>query len=147
MGNFIQVTPFLQARDVDAMVRFYVDVLGFRAWVHAWDYAYVQREAAAVRIGKASEEPEERHEAGPRAFLFYIDVRDVAAVVEEVRPRLLAAGMAGRRWAGGPELGTAGVLGAGAGGWVGCVRAVDLREADGSSAALKRAVWSGSICS
>ncbi len=94
MGNFVQVTPFLQARDVDGMVRFFVDVLGFRAWAQAWDYAYVQREEVAVRIVKASEGPEESREAGPRAFLFYVDVRDVAAVVEEVRPKLLAAGMA-----------------------------------------------------
>ena len=48
------------------MVRFFVEVLGFHAWVHAWDYAYVQREGAAVRIGKALEGAEERHEAGPR---------------------------------------------------------------------------------
>jgi catechol 2,3-dioxygenase-like lactoylglutathione lyase family enzyme len=93
-NNFLQITPCLSARDVDGMVRFFVEVLGFKAWVHQWDYAYVQREAAAVRIGKASEGPEERHEAGPRAFLMYIDVRDVDAVVEEIRPRLLAAGMA-----------------------------------------------------
>ena len=95
MGNFIQVTPFISVKDVDAAVRFFVEVLGFHAWVHAWDYAYVQREKAAVRIGKASKgSPEERHEAGPRAFLMYIDVQDVDAVVEEVRPKLLAAGMA-----------------------------------------------------
>ena len=95
MGNFVQVTPCLSARDVDGMVRFFAEVLGFRVWVHAWDYAYVQREGVGVRIGKASEGPAERHEAGPRAFLFYIDVRDVTAVVEEVRPKLLAAGMTG----------------------------------------------------
>jgi catechol 2,3-dioxygenase-like lactoylglutathione lyase family enzyme len=95
MGNFIQITPFISVKDVDAAVRFFVEVLGFHAWVHTRDYAYVQRESAAVRIGKASPDtPEERHEAGPRAFLMYIDVRDVAAVVEEVRPRLPAAGMA-----------------------------------------------------
>ena len=93
--NFLQVTPFLSARDVDGMVRFFVEVLGFHAWVQAWDFAYVQREAAAVRIGKASEGSLEKHEVGPRAFLMYIDVRDVGAVVEEVRPKLLAAGMGG----------------------------------------------------
>jgi catechol 2,3-dioxygenase-like lactoylglutathione lyase family enzyme len=95
VANFIRITPYLTVADVDAAVRFFVDILGFKAWVHRWDFAYVQREAAAVRIGKASDGPEERHEVGPRAFLFYIDVRDVAAVVEEVRPKLLAAGMAG----------------------------------------------------
>ena len=95
MRNFFRITPYLTFKDVDAAVRFFVDVLGFKAWVHGRDFAYVQREEAAVRIGKASEGPEERHEAGPRAFLFYIDVRDVDAVVEEVRPKLLAAGMSG----------------------------------------------------
>jgi len=93
--NIVAITPYLQATDVDAMVRFFVEVLGFKAWVQRWDFAYVQREAAAVRIGKASDGPEERHDAGPRAFLFYLDVRDVDALVEEIRPKLLAAGMSG----------------------------------------------------
>ena len=92
MENVIQITPWLQARDVEAMVRFFVEVLGFKVWVQSWDYAYVQRGPAAVRIGKASDGAQEKHEAGPRAFLFYIDVRDVDAVVEEVRPKLLTAG-------------------------------------------------------
>jgi catechol 2,3-dioxygenase-like lactoylglutathione lyase family enzyme len=95
MPNFLQVTPFLNFKDVPGAVRFFVEVLGFRAVVHSADFAYVEREAVAVRIGKASAGPEERKEAGPRAFLLYIDVRDVDAVVAEVRPRLLAVGMAG----------------------------------------------------
>ncbi len=94
-NNIVAITPYLQARDIDAMVRFFVEVLGFKAWVQRWDFAYVQREAAAVRIGKASDGPEERHDAGPRAFLFYLDVRDVDALAEEIRPRLLTAGMSG----------------------------------------------------
>ena len=96
MANFTQITPYLSFKNVDAGVRFFVEVLGFTALVHDQYFAYVQREAAAVRIGKASPDtPEEMHMVGARAFLAYIDVRDVDAVVEEVRPRLLAAGMTG----------------------------------------------------
>ena len=94
MANFNQITPYMSVKDMDATVRFFVETLGFKAWVHTGDYSYVQREGAAIRIGKASPDtPEERHELGSRAFLAYIDVRDVDAVVEEMRPKLLAAGM------------------------------------------------------
>ena len=96
MTNFIQITPFLNARDMDGAVRFFVEILGFQAHVHSADFSYVQRETAAVRIMKASPDtPEEKYEVGSRTFLMYIDVRDVAAVVAEVRPKLLAAGMSG----------------------------------------------------
>jgi catechol 2,3-dioxygenase-like lactoylglutathione lyase family enzyme len=96
--NFMQITPFLQVREVAATVRFFVDVLGFHAWVEGPDYAYVQREAAAVRISRASDfeaSPQEKQELGPRAFFCYIDVRDLEAVVAELRPRLLTAGVRG----------------------------------------------------
>ena len=76
------------------MVRFFVEILGFSACVHAWDFAYVEREAIGVRIHLASDGLEERHEVGPRAFLFYVDVKDVAAVAQELQPKLSAAGMA-----------------------------------------------------
>jgi catechol 2,3-dioxygenase-like lactoylglutathione lyase family enzyme len=96
MANFMQITPYLSLNDVDAGVRFFVEVLGFTAMVHDQSFAYVQREGAAVRIIKGSPDtPEERFDVGPRAFLMYIDVRDVDAVEEEVRPKLLAAGRAG----------------------------------------------------
>jgi catechol 2,3-dioxygenase-like lactoylglutathione lyase family enzyme len=96
MADFLQITPFLNVQEVDRAVRFFVEVLGFKAWVHSRDFAYVQRGPAAVRIMKASpDEPEEKFEVGSRTFLMYIDVRDVDAVVAEVRPRLLAAGMSG----------------------------------------------------
>ncbi len=95
--NLLQVTPYLLTPDVAAMVRFFVKVLGFHAWVQDDFYAYCSRDEVAVRIGKLSEPTgegvEERVEIGARAWLFYIDVMDVAAVVEEIRPKLLAAGM------------------------------------------------------
>jgi len=94
MGNFIRITPFMHVQDVDAAVRFFVDVLGFKAWIHvSGSYAYVQREVAAVRIMRASLSPGEEVPPGNRRFMYYIDVEDVAAVVAEVRPRLEAAGL------------------------------------------------------
>jgi hypothetical protein len=96
--NLLQVTPWLLARNVAGMVRFFVEVLGFRAEVQDDFYAYVSRDDAAVRIGKLSEGAQgaaERVEWGARAWLFYIDVRDVDALVAELRPKLLAAGLDG----------------------------------------------------
>jgi len=93
--NLQQATPWLLAQDVAAMTRFFVEVLGFHSWIQDEYYAYVTRDDAAVRIGKLSEEGEERVEWGARAWLFYLDVRDVDALVTELRPKLLAAGLAG----------------------------------------------------
>ena len=115
MSNLTEITPFLAMNDLDAAVRFFVEMLGFRVWVHTRDYAYVQRESAAVRLIKASTGEEERFDYGPRAFLFYIDVKDLQVLLEEVRPRLIAAGLSagqgpvdqtwGQRewWVSGPE--------------------------------------------
>ncbi len=79
------------------MTQFFVTVLGFHAWIVDEYYAYVSRDDAAVRIGKlsdrAGEGAEERVEWGARAWLFYIDVRDVDGLVAELRPRLVAAGL------------------------------------------------------
>jgi len=83
MGNFVRITPFMHVADVDEAVWFFVDVLGFEAWVHRWDYAYV-----GVRILKASTSPGEEQGPGTPAFRYYIDVEDVAAVIAELRPKL-----------------------------------------------------------
>lgn len=88
MGNFVRITPFMHVADVDEAVWFFVDVLGFEAWVHRWDYAYVQRECVGMRILKASTSPGEEQGPGTRAFRYYIDVEDVAAVIAELRPKL-----------------------------------------------------------
>jgi catechol 2,3-dioxygenase-like lactoylglutathione lyase family enzyme len=71
--NLLQVTPWLLASDVEAMVRFFVEVLGFHAWVQDEFYAYLSRDDAAIRIGKLSagaDGAEERVEWGARAWLF-----------------------------------------------------------------------------
>ena len=79
MGNLIRITPFVHVPEVEPAVRFFVDVLGFRAWVKEPEYAYVQRETAGVRILCASRSPGEEVPPGNRRFLYSIDVEDVAA--------------------------------------------------------------------
>jgi catechol 2,3-dioxygenase-like lactoylglutathione lyase family enzyme len=94
MQNFIRITPFMHVADVDAAVRFFTGILGFKAWFHAPGiYAYVQREVAAIRIGSADCEVDDP--SAPHSYRYYIDVEDVASVIAEVRPKLLAAGLPG----------------------------------------------------
>lgn len=89
MGNFIRITPFMHVQNVDAAVQFFVEVLGFKAWIHArGEYAYVQRETAAVRILRASQSPGEEQRQGNRAFRYYIDVADVDGLYAELKPKI-----------------------------------------------------------
>ena len=83
-ANFLQVTPFMHVPDVNESVRFFTERLGFRALVHANDYAYVHREAVGFRILRNAKEPE----LGERRILYYIDVGDVDTVVAELAPQL-----------------------------------------------------------
>jgi catechol 2,3-dioxygenase-like lactoylglutathione lyase family enzyme len=88
MGNFIRITPFMHVQDVPAAVRFFVDVLGFKAWIDTPGYAYVQREVAGIRIMKASQSPGEEVAPGNRRFMYYIDVEDVDGLLAELKPKL-----------------------------------------------------------
>ncbi len=88
MGKFLQITPFMHVGDVAGAVRFFVDVLGFRALIEGPTYAYVERETAGVRIMKASETPGEAPGPGTRAFRYYIDVEDVDGLYAEMKPRI-----------------------------------------------------------
>lgn len=85
-GNFIQATPVMWVPDLDAAVGFFTELLGFRVLVKDGGYAYVQREAVAVRIMDrsiyAGVAP------GDRRFAHYFDVRDVDALYAELKPKL-----------------------------------------------------------
>ena len=90
MANFIRITPIVHVDDVDAAVTFFTDILGFKACIHASDYAYVQREVAGIRILKASQSPGEEVAPGTRRFMYYIDVDDVDDLYSELKPKLEA---------------------------------------------------------
>ena len=88
MGNVVGITPFMHVADVDEAVRFFVDVLGFKAWIHVPGYAYVQRETAGVRILRASQTPGEVPSPGTGTFRYYIDVEDVDGIYAELKPKI-----------------------------------------------------------
>lgn len=90
-GNVIHITPFMHAPDLEAALGFF-DLLGFTCLYREANYAYVEREGAGVRILESRAEdgaPFPSH----RGFAYYVDVRDVDAIVAEVQPRLEAAGV------------------------------------------------------
>jgi catechol 2,3-dioxygenase-like lactoylglutathione lyase family enzyme len=84
-GNFIRITPFIHVPDIEAAVAFF-ESLGFTTYLRADDYAYVQRECAGVRLlqnhGDRGAPP------GNRRFSYYIDVEDIEALYQELRPVL-----------------------------------------------------------
>ena len=80
--NILQITPFMHVARIEPAVRFFVDLLGFTAPVQSPDYAYVEREGAGIRI-LANGDPDELG-APHRGFAYYIYVRDLAAILEEL---------------------------------------------------------------
>lgn len=87
MPNFIQVTPFLHVENLDSALAFFVGVLGFKALIHASDYAYVHRETVGFRLLR-NKAPEDIPQPGNRRFAYYIDVHDVDQLYAELKPRL-----------------------------------------------------------
>lgn len=85
--NTYQITPFMHVIDSDEAVRFLVDILGFTAVVQQHRYAYLDREGAALRIMGHPNNPEEIG-TPHRGFGYYIDVRDVGVVLEQIGGRL-----------------------------------------------------------
>lgn len=86
--NTIQITPFMHVADLEATVRFFTDVLDFTCPYRVADYAYVEREGAGIRI----QSHDDSSELGTphRGFAYYIDVRDLDVVIEQLGPRLKA---------------------------------------------------------
>lgn len=85
MTNFIQATSFLHVPNLQAALAFFEGVLGFEVRFRIGNYAYVDREDVGFRLLEDS--PEER-QLGPRRFAHYVDVRNVDALYDELRPRL-----------------------------------------------------------
>lgn len=86
-GNTYQITPFMHVLDCDEAVRFFFDILGFTAVIDQGGYAYLDREGAGLRIMGHKNEP---HEIGAphRRYAYYVDVRDVGVVIEEIGEKL-----------------------------------------------------------
>ncbi len=84
-GNFIRITPFIHVPDIGAAVAFF-ESLGFTTYFRFSDYAYVQRECAAVRL--LQNHGDDGAPPGNRRFAYYIDVEDIEALYQELKPVL-----------------------------------------------------------
>lgn len=72
--------------EFESAVEFFRDLLGFTEYIHADNYAYLEREGCGIRIwGRkdAAEAPK-----GMRNFRYYYDVRDVDALYAELKSKL-----------------------------------------------------------
>lgn len=84
MTNVIQITPFMHVRDLEAALAF-VGALGFEVRHRVGDqYAYVDREKAGLRI-MASADAHLFEGSGRHRFAYYLDVRDVGAIHDELK--------------------------------------------------------------
>ena len=82
-----QVTPFIPCTSLEVQVAFYRDVLGFEVgYLAEGIYAFLKRDDAAVRLVQVSEDVD-LHQP-ERQGSFYIDVKDIDALWDEMQPRL-----------------------------------------------------------
>jgi hypothetical protein len=88
--NTLQITPFMHvhAGAFDAALSFWQS-MGFAVRFRHPGYAYVEREGAGVRM-QAHREEDQEIAPGRRGFRYYVDVRDVDRVYDELKPALMA---------------------------------------------------------
>ena len=86
MSNFIQVTPFLHVDNLERAVAFFTEILGFETRFRANNYVYVHRESTGFRI--LEQRGADGAPPGNRRFAYYIDVRNVDGLYEELKPKL-----------------------------------------------------------
>lgn len=86
MANLYHITPFMHVPDIDAAIAFFTDILGFNCRFRQGTYAYVQREEAAFRLLQNA--GDDGAPPGNRRFCYYIDVEDVDAICEELKPKI-----------------------------------------------------------
>jgi catechol 2,3-dioxygenase-like lactoylglutathione lyase family enzyme len=89
--NIRQITPFMHVADLKAAFDFFA-LLGFECLYKEPGYGYFQRGPAGMRVLQSAEDdgaPFQPH----RGFAYYVDVRDVDAIVTELRPKLEKAGI------------------------------------------------------
>lgn len=85
-NNFVQVTPFLGVRKLDAAINFYRDLLGFGLFVNGGGYAYLELE----RIGLRLLELDASQSMATHVNHIYIDVHDADALFVQLTGALQA---------------------------------------------------------
>ncbi|MEM7524245.1 MAG: VOC family protein [Pseudomonadota bacterium] len=83
-----QITPFIPCTKLDAQLGFYAGVLGFTVGFQAENYAFLKRDAVAVRLVEVFSDVDLSHPE--RQGSFYIDVKGIDALYASLEPRLAA---------------------------------------------------------
>lgn len=81
-----QITPFVPCTSLAHQIGFYSDRLGFTLGFQASNYAFLTRDAVAIRLVEVSAHVDLTHPE--REGSFYIDVTEIDAVWAEMAPRL-----------------------------------------------------------
>jgi catechol 2,3-dioxygenase-like lactoylglutathione lyase family enzyme len=82
MGKFglNQITPFVPCRNLARQIAFYCDVLGFEVGFSAQNYAFLRREAVAIRLI----ELDGSDDMTRKETSFYIDVTGIDALFADM---------------------------------------------------------------
>jgi catechol 2,3-dioxygenase-like lactoylglutathione lyase family enzyme len=83
-----QITPFIPCSLLSRQIGFYRDCLGFTLGYQAENYAFLHRDAAALRLVQV--DPDVDLKKPDRQGSFYIDVRGLDALYESLLPALAA---------------------------------------------------------
>lgn len=81
-----QITPFIPCSDLGRQIAFYSDVLGFEVGFEADNYAFLRREAVAVRLIEVEAEAD----LSTKETSLYIDVSGIDALFADMKAALSA---------------------------------------------------------
>ena len=83
-----QITPFVPCSSLDHQIAFFRDMLGFTLGFQAENYAFMRRDDIAVRLVEVDATVD--LSLPERQGSFYIDVHDIDALYESLKPQLQA---------------------------------------------------------
>ena len=81
-----QITPFVPCSNLQVQVDFYEKILGFDVGFLAENYAFLKRDAVAVRLVEVDKNVD--LSAPDREGSFYVDVDDIDALYVDMKPTL-----------------------------------------------------------
>ncbi len=85
-GRCTQITPFVPCTDLAVQIGFYRDVLGFELGFQADEYAFLRRDAVAVRLVQVWDSVDLSHPE--RENSFYVDVDGIDTLYAALKPAL-----------------------------------------------------------
>ncbi|MEO0391497.1 MAG: VOC family protein, partial [Pseudomonadota bacterium] len=85
-ATLTQITPFVPCTSLQTQINFYQGVLGFEIGFQAENYAFLRRDAVAIRLVEVWRDVE--LSKPDRAGSFYIDVRGLDALYDALKDGL-----------------------------------------------------------